>query len=194
MKTDHLDLIQLHSCGVEELERGEVIEALLHAKGAGKARFVGYSGDNDAALWAINSGHFDALQTSFNVVDQHARTRLFGPAKAKGMGIIIKRPVANGAWGSQRSPYGYAGEYFRRAQQVSGMGPIPSEPSDRILAAMGFVFAHPEVDTAIVGTRNPAHMQTNIQQVETQLPVPEELVAELHRRFDLLGAGWLQQD
>ena len=129
MKTDHLDLIQLHSCGVEELERGEVIEALLHAKGAGKARFVGYSGDNDAALWAINSGHFDALQTSFNVVDQHARTRLFGPAKAKGMGIIIKRPVANGAWGSQRSPYGYAGEYFRRAQQVSGMGPIPASPA-----------------------------------------------------------------
>ena len=109
------------------------------------------------------------------------------------MGIIIKRPVANGAWGSQRSPYGYAGEYFRRVQQVSGMGPIPGEPCDRILAATGFVFAHPEVDTAIVGTRNPAHMQTNIQQVETQLAVPEELVAELHRRFDLLGADWLQQ-
>ena len=193
MKTDYLDLIQLHSCGVEELERGEVIEALLDAKGVGKARFVGYSGDNDAALWAINSGHFDVLQTSFNVVDQRARTRLFGPAKTKGMGIIIKRPVANGVWGAQRSPYGYAGEYFRRAQQVRGLGPIPGEPSDRILAAMGFVFAHPEVDTAIVGTRNPAHMQKNIRQVETQLPVPEELVAELHRRFDLLGADWLQQ-
>ena len=27
----------------------------------------------------------------------------------------------------------------------------------------------------------------------TKLPVPEELVAELHRRFDLLGVDWLQQ-
>ena len=193
MRTDHLDLIQLHSCGIQELRRGEVVEALLRAKDAGKARFIGYSGDNDAARWAIDSGRFDVLQTSFNVVDQHARTRLFGPAKARGMGIVIKRPVANGAWGATRSPYGYASEYFRRAQQVRGMGPIAGEPSDRILAAMGFVFAHPEVDTAIVGTRNPSHMRANIEQVETQLPVPQEFVFELHRRFDELGAAWPQQ-
>ena len=193
MKTDHLDLVQLHSCGMAELERGEVIEALLAAKRSGKARFVGYSGDNEAALWAVESGHFDTLQTSFNVVDQHARTRLFGPAKAGGMGIIIKRPIANGAWGAERSPYGYAGEYFRRAQIVSEMGPVPGAPADRILGAMGFVLAHPEVDTVIVGTRNPSHMQTNIEQVETQLPIAGEFVDELHRRFDEVGDDWPQQ-
>ena len=193
MRTDHLDLVQLHSCGVAELERGEVIQSLLDAKRAGKTRFVGYSGDNEAALWAVESGHFDTLQTSFNVVDQNARTRLFGPAKARGMGIIIKRPVANGAWRSERSPYGYASEYFRRSQAIEGEERIPGEPADRIVASMGFVLAHGEVDTAIVGTRNPAHMQANIDQVETLLPVPEEFVSELHRRFDESGDGWLQQ-
>jgi aryl-alcohol dehydrogenase-like predicted oxidoreductase len=193
MKTDHLDLIQLHSCGVAELERGEVVEALSDAKRSGKVRFVGYSGDNEAALWAVESGHFDTLQTSFNVVDQHARTRLFAPAKARGMGIIIKRPVANGAWGAERSPYGYAGEYFRRAQVIAEMGLVPRAPDDRILAAMGFVFAHPEVDTVIVGTRNPSHMRANIEQVESQLPIPDEFVDELHRRFGEVGDDWPQQ-
>ena len=58
------------------------------------------------------------------------------------------------------------------------------------LLALGFVLAHQEVDTAILGTGNPAHMLANIDIVEKRLPLPEEVVEELHRRFDLLGADW----
>ena len=192
LKTDHLDLVQLHSCDTEILKRGEAVEALLSAKQSGKTRFVGYSGDNEAALWAVNSGIFDTLQTSFNVVDQQARMKLFEPAKSKGMGIIIKRPVANGAWRAGNSPYGYADEYFSRAKMVDDEGPIEEEPSDRMVAAMGFVLAHQQVDTAIVGTRNPTHMQKNVEQVATKLPVSIRFVEELHRRFDNLGDQWPQ--
>lgn len=192
MKTDHLDIVQLHSCDKGILEDGEAVEALQKAKLAGKTRFVGYSGDNDAALWSVKSGLFDTLQTSFNVVDQKARTNLFGPAKSRGMGIIIKRPVANGAWRVERSPYEYADEYFSRAKILNQMGPIFEGPDDRMLAAMGFVLAHSEVDTAIVGTRNPAHMRKNVADVETKLPVQLEFVEELHRRFDKIGAKWEQ--
>jgi len=192
MRTDRLDLVQLHSCDMEILERGEAVEALMKAKRVGKTRFVGYSGDNEAALWAVESGLFDTLQTSFNVVDQQARIKLFGPAKARGMGIIIKRPVANGAWGVDSSPYEYADEYFSRAQMVDRIGPILGAPDDRMLAAMGFVLAHSEVDTAIVGTRNPSHMRRNFEQVETKLPISLEFVEELHRRFDMVGGQWVQ--
>jgi len=83
MRTDHLDLIQLHSCGVEVLEKGDAIRAVQDAKDAGKTRFIGYSGDNENALWAVESGLFDTLQTSFNVVDQDARTKLFPKATAQ---------------------------------------------------------------------------------------------------------------
>ena len=192
MKTNHLDLVQLHSCNREILERGEAVEALLNAKRSGKTRFVGFSGDNEAALWAVGSGFFDTLQTSFNFVDQQARINLFEPAESKGMGIIIKRPVANGVWGVERSPYEYADEYFSRAKIVDGIGPVLGGPDDRMLAAMGFVLAHPEVDTAIVGTRNPAHMHRNVEQVETRLPVSIEFVKELHHRFDMVGGQWVQ--
>ena len=201
MKTDHLDLVQLHSCSVEVLEHGEATEALLEAKRAGKTRFVGYSGDNEAASWAVESGLFDTLQTSFSVADQHARTRLFGPAEARGMGIIIKRPIANAAWGAKGSPTAshkflptYGDEYFRRCQLMAQRGPVPGEPDDRILAALGFALAHPEVDTAILGTRTPDHMAANIELAESGLPISREFVDELHRRFDEAEDGWVQRN
>ncbi len=192
MKTDHLDIVQLHSCDVEVLERGEVIEALLAAQRAGKTRFVGYSGDNEAAAWAIQSGIFDTLQTSFNLVDQRARTRLFDQAKAKQMGIIVKRPIANGAWGAQKSPSTYADEYFERAQTMLQQGPVPEAPENRILLALGFVMAHDAIDVAIVGTHNPQHMRANLEWLEGALPIASTAVEALHRRFELLDKDWMQ--
>ncbi len=194
LQTDHVDIMQLHSCGIDVLERGEVIEALVRAREAGKIRFVSYSGDNDDALWVVDSGHFDSLQTSFSVVDQHARTRgVLANAAAKGMGIIIKRPIANAVWNADRSTSSYADEYFRRAQAMASEGPIPNEPDDRILTSLGFVFSHPQPHTAILGTSNPAHMRSNIQMVNEGLDVPDDVVAEIHRRFDSLGSDWEQR-
>ena len=192
LKTDHLDLVQIHSCNLSVLERGEVIDALLKARDAGKTRFVGYSGDNEAARYAVESGLFDALQTSFNVVDQNANADgLLALAEEKGMGVIIKRPIANGAWGAKGSPTSeYGAEYFKRAKAMAAMGSIPGAPGDRILAALGFVFAHPEVDTAIVGTQNPDHMASNIEMMERGIGVPAEMVQEFHRRYDELREGW----
>jgi len=191
MRTDHIDLLQLHSCGVDVLKRGEVIQAVLDAKKAGKARFVGYSGDNEAAQWAVESDLFDTLQTSFNLVDQQARIRLFPLARAKGMGIIAKRPIANAAWGAPQSPSAYADDYFERARQMASAGPIPAAGNNRILLAIGFVLAH-DVDTAIIGARRLEHVQENIRLVETLLPLPAEAIEELHRRFDQIGRDWPQ--
>ncbi len=192
LRTDYLDLIQLHTCSVDVLEKGDVIQALLDAKQAGQVRFIGYSGDNEAALWAIESGQFDTLQTSFNLVEQRARTYLFPKAQAQNMGIIVKRPIANGAWGADESPSSYADQYFERAQIMRQAGPIPDAPAHRILLALGFTLAHAAVDTAIVGTRNPAHMKTNIQWVKEKLPIAAEAVEALHQRFDEVSQDWVQ--
>ncbi len=193
MNTDHLDVVHLHSCGVDVLERGDVIRALQDAKKAGKTRYIGYSGDNESARWAVESGLFDSLQTSFNLVDQQARFELFALAREQGMGIIAKRPIANAAWGAERSPSGYASEYFRRAQIMAGEGPIPGAPENRILLAIGFTLAHDAVDTAIVGTSDPEHMRANIRWLEEELPLAAEAVRELERRFEELGADWSQE-
>ena len=70
------------------------------------------------------------------------------------------------------------------------MGPIADAPEDPIAMALGFVLGNDEVVTAIVGTGNPEHMLENIKVAETQLPIPESVVAELQRRFGELGQDW----
>jgi aryl-alcohol dehydrogenase-like predicted oxidoreductase len=196
LKTDHVDLVQVHAYDISAPPPDEVIEAVMDAKESGKTRFVGYSGENEAAEWAVQSGLFDTLQTSFNLVDQRARYNLFEQARSRGIGVIAKRPMANATWGRAAGAKGDAGlsgtdlERLKRARAMLEMGPIDGAPQDPVVLAIGFVLAHEDAHTAIVGTRNPEHMLANIAAVETSLPLAEGVVMELHRRFDLVGREW----
>ena len=108
------------------------------------------------------------------------------------MGIIIKRPIGNGVWGLKKSPRIYSDNYHNRAQMMKALGPIDGEPDDAILLAMGFTFAHPQVDTAIIGTTNPDHMSSNLSAFDLAIRLDRSVVSELHTRFKKLDDEWLQ--
>jgi aryl-alcohol dehydrogenase-like predicted oxidoreductase len=200
LQTDHVDVVQLHSCGVDVLEKGDVIRALQEAQQAGKTRFIGYSGDNEAAHWAVDSGLFATLQTSYNLVEQRARiSGLLEKATSNGMGTIIKRPIAGGVWSKSRTDAvdptasKYNRQYLERAKQIRTLGPIENEPEDGILTALGYTLSDPNANVAIVGTTNPAHMAKNVSQIENDLPIPESVIAELNRRFEHFDSEWAQR-
>ena len=178
LQTDHVDVVQLHSCDIDVLEKGDAIRALQEAQQAGKTSFIGYSGDNESAHWAVDSGLFATLQTSYNLVEQRARTTgLLEKAIAKGMGTIIKRPIAGGVWGKSRpdaadqTASNYNTPYLERAKSVRTLGPIENEPDDAILTSLGYTLSDPNANVAIVGTTNPSHMATNVRQIDNDLPL-----------------------
>ena len=189
LKTDRIDLMQLHSCSAEVLEKGEALEALVKAREAGKIRYIGYSGDGENALFAIRMGVFSTLQTSFNIVDQKARHEVLSTAVEAGMGIIAKRPIANGAFGKQASPYDYADAYFDRSRSMT----VPEgAPQDGIELALRFTLSHDAIDTAIVGTTKLANAQKNIATLSLG-PLAESVIDSLHTQFDEFGDDWNQQ-
>jgi aryl-alcohol dehydrogenase-like predicted oxidoreductase len=82
LKTDHLDLWQVHECVYyndpdRHFARGGVIEALEKAKAQGKVRYVGFTGhkDPDIHLRMLSFGFpFDACQLPLNGVDASFRS------------------------------------------------------------------------------------------------------------------------
>ncbi|SVD44203.1 uncharacterized protein METZ01_LOCUS397057, partial [marine metagenome] len=146
MKTEYLDIIQLHTCDLQTLAKGDVIDALQHLKTTGKTRFIGYSGDEDAAEWAVKSKIFDTLQTSLNLVDQHS-LRYLGEARRNNMGVIIKRPIANATWDSKITENNAPNSYVNRAKQMQSLGQIIDSPNSYHEMALGFVLSNHEVDT-----------------------------------------------
>jgi aryl-alcohol dehydrogenase-like predicted oxidoreductase len=161
LATDHLDLIQLHSCGLEVLQRGDAITALESARSRGWTRYIGYSGDGEAARWAVESGRFDALQTSVSIADQEAIELTLPAARAAGLGVIAKRPLANVAWRYARKPAeAYYQEYWERLRKLDYPF-LPGKDDAAVKTALRFTLGVPGVHTAIVGTTKPDRWRQN---------------------------------
>lgn len=112
LRTDQLDVVLLHSCPLDVLQQGDVIEALERNVAAGKVRAAGYSGENEALRWAVESGHFSVIETSVNLADQRVIDEVLPLAQAQGIGVIAKRPLANAPWRFSERPVGdYAEPY-----------------------------------------------------------------------------------
>ena len=194
LKTDCVDLLQVHAYDTPWPLEDDVLQVLLDAKQSGKVRFLGYSQEGSHVELAVRSGIFDTLQVSFSLIDQRPRLGLLALARNERVGIIAKRPIANAAWGRTSTEDGDASPRANAQRTVAMLmaadGPIPAAPEDSVALALGFVLAHPEIATAIVGTGNRDHMRHNLSLVENQLPLPSEAVAELQRRYDHLDWTW----
>ncbi|AWB44812.1 aldo/keto reductase [Paenibacillus sp. CAA11] len=191
LQTDYVDVIHLHSCSEEILRQGDVIGVLQRAKEKGKTRFIGYSGDSTAAVYAIATGVFDSFETSLNIADQEAVELTIPEAKKKGMGIIAKRPVANVAWTKEnvdRNDYAYS--YWKRLQELEYEF-LRDDVSVSVSQALRFTLTVPGVDTAIVGTQNPDRWRQNAALLEKGLLSAEEYRAIRQRWHEIAKSDWI---
>lgn len=188
LKTDAVDLVQLHSCSIEELKRGECIAALERAKKDGKTRYIGYSGDSSAARYAVECGRFDTLQTSVNICDQESIELTLPLAKEKQMGVIAKRPIANAVWRYDEAPENdYHVEYWKRLQAMaydfaSGDARTKQGADGPAAIAMRFTAMQPGVHVLIVGTSKPERWKQNAELMQAG-PLSKELVESIRARW-----------
>jgi len=196
LRTDTIDIMLLHTCDLPTLRRGECVWALVRLQQQGKVRHIGYSGDNDAAAYAVQLGPFEVLETSVNIADQANIDAVLPLAVRYNVGVIAKRPLANAAW---RQPYEQRGiyqDYVKPyADRLAKMNVQPNRLGydDHVEVtwpdiALRFTLSIPGVHTAIVGTTNPDNAAMNLNAARRG-PLPDEVVRRLRRAFADAEAG-----
>jgi len=183
LRTDRLDLAHLHSCPREVLERGEVVEALLRAVVAGKVRVAAYSGEEDALRWAVRSGAFGAVQCSVSLVDQGAPV---DEARARGVGVLAKRPLGNAPWRfAGQPPEPDLAEAWNRFRALN----LDARGVDWPELFVRFAAFAPGVDTILVGTASGAHLAAAAA-AAARGPLDEDHVVALRAAYTRAGVGW----
>lgn len=97
LKTDYIDLFQLHNPFKEMALNPALLAALKKLQQSGKIRFYGVSvhGSREARFW-IEHTDVQTVQVAFHLLDQEPRTGLFPLIEKEGRGLIVREPLACG--------------------------------------------------------------------------------------------------
>ena len=180
MKTDYLDVVQFHiSPSRQTLEENGALDALLQLQAAGKVRFIGMSGTLPNLRDHIAMGIFDVFQVPYSAVEREHEDAISRAAEA-GAGIVIRGGAAKGAPSTEKQT-GLQWDRWKRAQLDDLLDGMTS-----VEFVLRFTFSHPHMQTTIVGTVNPAHLQANLVALEKG-PLPSDVYVEAKRRLGAAG-------
>ena len=70
MRTDRVDLLQLHNPSVEQAEEHGLVDTLREIQASGKARFIGASATSPHLATYIDWGVFDAFQIPYSALER----------------------------------------------------------------------------------------------------------------------------
>jgi aryl-alcohol dehydrogenase-like predicted oxidoreductase len=190
LRSDVIDIVHLHSCGLERLEAGDVTRALADCVAAGRVCVAAYSGDGAALEYAVASGEFGGVQASVNLCDQQA-LRALTEARACGLGTIAKRPLAGQPWRTASHPEDSVhSEYWRRFAALRPL--LGFDTADWEGLALRFAAYAPGVDCVIVGGADPRHLDRNVAALAAG-PLDASQSGAIRDAFGRVGARWQGQ-
>ncbi len=180
MKTDYVDIMQLHNPSVEQVEQGDLISVLQEMKQQGKVRWIGCSSTLPHIETYISWGLFDVYQIPYSALERvHENT--ITKAALSGAGIIDRGGVARGEPG-----VGLGNTDRWKTYEAAKMDELREEGESRTTFLLRFLLSHPNIHTTIVGTLIPEHLADNVKVAE-QGTLSAEVYAEAKRRLDAAG-------
>jgi aryl-alcohol dehydrogenase-like predicted oxidoreductase len=187
LRTDCLDLLQLHCPPTDVYYRPEVFEALDDIARAGKIRHYGVSvATVEEALKAIEYPNVQTVQIIFNMFRHRPAELFFAEAKRRKVGVLARVPLASGLLTGKMTrqtkfsdddhrKFNRHGEAFDRGETFSGVdyetGLKAVEklkklvPKDATLAefALRWILMFDGVTCAIPGAKRPDQVEQNIR-------------------------------
>ncbi len=180
LKTDYIDLYQLHSPEVNSLDLDNILTFFEKKVQEGKIRYYGISLRSPAdGMKILNTYHLDAIQVNYNLIDQRAEEiGLFNLCLKKGVAVIARTPLCFGFLTGR-----YTGEetftppdhranwpraQIRRWAQATKLFSPLNENKNRTLPqlALAFCYSNPAVSTVIPGMMNSTEVIENVQTLD----------------------------
>lgn len=189
LRTDYIDIYQLHNPNRTLIRKGEVFETLQGLKKEGKIRYTGISiFDSVEGIEAMKIGNIESIQVIYNIFNQEPLLELFPTAKSRGVGIIAREPLANsfltGKYDSKSKfpqgdirasmPMGYKLNMFKAAEKLKFL----TENRDRTMAqaALKFVLLNDAVSVVIPGIKNEQQAEENLKAGDSKDLTQEEIM------------------
>jgi aryl-alcohol dehydrogenase-like predicted oxidoreductase len=182
MKTDYVDLMQLHNPSVEQTEEGGLVEVLKEIKASGKVRWMGISSTFPHITNYIEMGVFDSFQIPYSALERDHENIISRAAQA-GAGIIIRGGVGRGEPG-----VGLGTVDRWTAWEKAKLDDLLVDGESRTAFLLRFTLSHPDMTTTIVGTKKPEHLADNLRIVQKGA-LPAGVYEEAKRRLLQAGQG-----
>jgi aryl-alcohol dehydrogenase-like predicted oxidoreductase len=195
LKTDYIDLYQLHSPPQELLDSADEVFELLEKfmqKGLIRAYGVSTRSPGDAIKF-INRYNAPVVQVNFNLIDQRALyDGLFDLASEKNVGVINRTPLVFGfltrkLTGKEQFDKGdhranWPKDQLERWADAAQLFDFLQADGARtpIQAALRFCLDQPSVSVVIPGMLNKAHVIENVDSVP---PLSQEELANISRIY-----------
>jgi len=180
MKTDYVDVLQLHGPTVQQTEEGGLIEALKDIQKSGKARWIGISSYLPHLPAYIRTGVFDTFQIPYSALER-GHENLLADAAAAGAGVIVRGGVGRGEPGA-----GLGSEDKWKLWEAAKLDELRGEGESRTGFLLRFTLSHPALSTTIVGTMKPEHLAENVRYAEKGA-LPPDVYEEAKRRLAAAG-------
>jgi aryl-alcohol dehydrogenase-like predicted oxidoreductase len=180
LRTDYVDVMQMHNPTVAECEAGELVAALQEMKTQGKVRWIGVSTTLPHLPTFLAWDVFDVFQIPYSALEREHEEWISRVADA-GSGTIIRGSAALGAPGA-----GLGDEERWQRFEAAGLDELVAVGESRTAFLLRFALTHPHTHTLIVGTTNPQHLQENVKAVLAG-PLAPDVYTEAKRRLDGVG-------
>jgi aryl-alcohol dehydrogenase-like predicted oxidoreductase len=178
LRTDYLDLLQLHGPRVEQCELYDCVTTLKEFQAQGKTRYVGVSTVLPQLETFIEWNVFDTFQIVYSALEPEHETAISQAAR-RGAGTIIRGGAAKGA-PVREAGRGNEFPVVRNRWLHSGLDALVSG-LDPVETLLRYALGHADAHTFIVGTRDLEHLKANIRAVEKG-PLEPDLQVEIRRR------------
>jgi len=178
MKTDHVDLLQLHNPRDGNTPWEELVRTLQDIKAQGLTRFIGCSHTLPWLDKCIAMGVFDTFQIPYSCLEPEHHDAI-SRAAASGAGVIVRGGIARGGPQSDVPTKERVDAYraARLEEVLDGM-----TPAEIILR---HTLSHPGCHTTIVGTLSQDHLAANVE-AAAKGPLPKALYEEVRKRVAAL--------